>query len=366
MTVTGEQTKGVKLTRSDVRNLDTEATQLVMDATASGWTGQVGNRGHVFMFAPDGVGTMSVSRSSRGRTGKNARAEFSRWQREHESEPATSAFGTLPADDGEGDLGFPLINGKPAPTALLAAVRRSEKLAEARAAWRDKHGPNRVMPWLIGVPGEPDQVEPIDPAAWFAFHLAGKTPTLLDHGPNVTEEQAWIELHNLRPDLFTAEKHAQQDKPGEGDVRVFRCSECGKEYEKAGALNLHISAKHPVDIECPECGRVVRGQGGLGAHMRSHRKKAEAQVAGVAVTVDDTTVAPPPDVLTEHLVNLPEGDDAELMVAQVRSVVAAGLVNEVRALRVENERLARENEKLATQAADWEARYAIIREAMTV
>lgn len=365
MTATAERTKGVKLTRADLRNFDAEATALVMDATEAGWTGQIGNRGHVFMFAPDGVTTMSIARSSRGRTGKNARSEFTRWQREQESKPATGAsFGTpTPLPDVDVGLMGLVKQYGPMATTVLAGIKRSEKTQAFFTAWRDKHPTNPLAPMAVGLPGE--TLEGADPTAWYVYDKR-RPPTLIDHGPGITEQDAWNEV--IRATTPNKPAPAPVEAPTAGDdVRIFKCEQCGKEYQKAGALNLHITAKHPIDLECPECGRIVKGQGGLGAHMRSHRKKAEAAAAPEAeVTVDDTTVAPPPDVLTEHLVNLPEGDDAELMVAQIRSVVAAGLVTEVRNLRAENERLRAENEKLTTQAGEWEAKYAIIREAMSV
>lgn len=70
------------LSRADIpSNFDSDATALVLDAAAAGWRGFVSGRRHVILYAPDGRGTISVSRDSlRGRSGRNARAAFERWE----------------------------------------------------------------------------------------------------------------------------------------------------------------------------------------------------------------------------------------------------------------------------------------------
>lgn len=70
------------LTRPDIpSHFDQRATELVLEAMAAGWTGYISGRSHAILYAPDGRGTISVTRDSkRGRSGRNARAAFERWE----------------------------------------------------------------------------------------------------------------------------------------------------------------------------------------------------------------------------------------------------------------------------------------------
>jgi DNA-directed RNA polymerase subunit RPC12/RpoP len=71
------------LARSDLLLFDKESTALVMEMTSAGWTGRLSSGQHAIMLAPDGETTASVTRSSlRGRSGRNARSVFTRWQRQ--------------------------------------------------------------------------------------------------------------------------------------------------------------------------------------------------------------------------------------------------------------------------------------------
>jgi hypothetical protein len=120
--------------------------------------------------------------------------------------------------------------------------------------------------------------------------------------------------------------------------------------------------------------------------MHRSRKHKGQVPQPVTVTQLDSTVAPPlddpvpppvtdgdatvvshaGDVLLEHLEHLPEGADAEAMIAQVRSVVAGPLVRELRRLREELVQVTKERDKFMQEAADFEARLTLMREVMGV
>ncbi len=186
------------------------------------------------------------------------------------------------------------------------------------------------------------------------------------------------------------------------------CPHCERTYKTRGALNLHITTGHTGPVTCPECGKVCKNQSGFGRHFSVHKKaaaeaeaealQAEADALGVAPdtsqpaaaeVLDELVDAGPPevvdeppagvagggasgvsspeppsgDVLLDYLEVVPQGEDAEQIVASLRALVAAPLVAEIRRLNAEVSRLVEENEKLQTQAGDWEARWALIREA---
>ena len=86
----------------------------------------------------------------------------------------------------------------------------------------------------------------------------------------------------------------------------------------------------------------------------------------VTVTSPPVTPAPAADVLLDHLLAVPTGDDAEAMVAKIRAVVSAPLVAEVQRLRTERDDLAHQNSLLAKQVEELETRMSILREAMSV
>lgn len=67
---------------SDLQSFDSESRQLAMDMQEAGWRGRLSSKGHLFMYAPDGKTTWTFARDSqRGRSGRNARAYFQRWQK---------------------------------------------------------------------------------------------------------------------------------------------------------------------------------------------------------------------------------------------------------------------------------------------
>lgn len=69
------------LTRGDLTPFDDQAKALILEAVTAGWRGYISRSNHAILYAPDGRGTISVSRNSkRGRSGRNADAAFRRWE----------------------------------------------------------------------------------------------------------------------------------------------------------------------------------------------------------------------------------------------------------------------------------------------
>lgn len=88
-----------RLQRTDLTTFDKEATTLVLEAMDYGWLGRISSKNHAILRAPDGQTTISVSRDSlRGRSGRNCRAQFDRWLKEH-TDPAPT-----PKDVAEGPV----------------------------------------------------------------------------------------------------------------------------------------------------------------------------------------------------------------------------------------------------------------------
>jgi hypothetical protein len=354
----------------ELKHFDSDAKTLVLKMQAAGWRGHMTNTGHAFMYAPDGATTASVSRSSlRGRSGKNATAVFDRWIRQQkqarEAAEQPNAFGLTAAQLGEPDsTPIPDIGGKLAPTALVAEMRRSEAYIAFVRKFATSDETAAASQMIL-----PSWERPRE---WAVFDITVTPPVLVAHGSKCDVDQAWLRLQELHPEYFGV---VVEDVNGGQDMKVYVCNTegCTMQFESAGALNLHRSGKHPELLTCPVegCGREVRGHGGLGAHMRSHRPKVVQEGATVAPppqSVNGATVAPPitTDVVMSHLEYLPQGADAEQMVAAIRAIVAAPLVEEVRRLRDEAAVHLEQIAKLEHDNREIEARLSLMREALSV
>ncbi len=212
----------------------------------------------------------------------------------------------------------------------------------------------------------------------------------------------------------------------EADVKVYQCDQCEQRFETELAHRLHRARAHGGGA-CPECGKEFVGKQGLAAHrsgmhgvhsprykpkpdrkqggfceicgkelttpqamsthLRAHKNKGEtaanfirqikpspapapAEMSG-DVTPDvtpDTSPAPVSqpgaDVLADHLLTVPQGADAEDLIAKVRAIVAAPLVAEVRRLRVERDELAAKVELMVKEKSETEAKMELLRETL--
>ena len=179
-------------------------------------------------------------------------------------------------------------------------------------------------------------------------------------------------------------------------VGGWKCQECGAEFKAAVSLGKHRQAEHGGKSQaekiaeksrtvCQWCGRSFATPNGRAVHERRvhdgepvpevtvTRTTARARTVPVEPAGDVTVTSPPvtpepaaADVLLDHLLAVPTGDDAEAMVAKIRAVVSAPLVAEVQRLRTERDDLAHQNTLLAKQVEELETRMSILREAMSV
>lgn len=381
MTVTTDKA-GILSADKELKHFDSDATMLVLRMQAAGWTGYMTKTGHAFLRAPDGVSTASVSRDSlRGRSGKNAQAVFTRWQREQEQARAAAqernAFGITAGEleYAQDEHGLPTVGDEPVPAALLAEMRRSAPLREWVMSYPNSREALANMTFML-----PAMEGPL---SWVAFDHSAIPPVLIAHGSECDVDAAWLQLQEQKPSLFGASQTDSSD--GGQDMKVYHCGEegCSRQFDTAGGLNLHRATKHAPKVTCPVegCGKQVRGYGGLGGHMRSHNLAAPGAGLEQAVADSAAVVAPKPvnlvpnpgvaaapatDALMVHLENLPEGGDAEAMVAAIRSIVAAPLVEEVRRLREERVGQLEQIAKLEHDNSELEARLSILREALAV
>lgn len=377
------------ITRDAIRTFDSDAQKLVREFQEAGWRGYLTERHHVMLLAPDGVTTASVSRDSlRGRSGRNARAKLTAWLREHSPKPG-AAFGDIEFRESENPFvtdedGQPFVM----KTAMLASLKRNADLQawmEANRGWR---------PSRLEVVGDADSTH-----AWAAFDNDTKPPTLVAMGADFTDDDAWHALHAQHPDMYSPKE--QEVEPTVATVTEFECDlpECnGRKFKTRGAFNLHNASVHGPSFTCPVkgCGRVVKGAGGFARHQKTHELKIVPQKAAEPVAPKAEKVAKGKlpasdgvkvgslnpemdaaarrmaelpagttyDVLTDHLEHLPEGHDAEDMVARIRAIVAAPLVHEIRTLRAENARLTTDLADKASKLEEVETRFAMMREAL--
>lgn len=420
-----------RLTVDDLRTFDSDATKLVMEMQSYGWTGYMTNRGHAFMLAPDGSTTASVTRDSlRGRSGRNARAQLTRWQRAQrqaaEQAPGSS-FGTVQF----GDPGVPPWGDRRLPTATMLEIRRSEQMA----AYMREHGEDPARDLRFVAPADLEQ----RPRAWAGFdaRLKGQ-PLLIARGSAMPEDEAWQLLYALNEDLRAPEHDSttfDTHTPEDQAMKVFVCKDCsdqfdslgslgahvqtqhgggrtwtcehegcGKTFGTAGGLNLHRNGAHPSEVTCTYegCDYTTTNKGALARHrvsvhgLLTKKAQREKDLAGEVTithveprepveqvqvlvgtpgtdTGDSVTVTSSPapdepsgDVLMDYLLSSPSGEDAEDLVARVRAVVSAPIVTELRRVREENALLREQNEKLNRDNGDLEAKLSMLREALSV
>lgn len=377
------------LTRRDLANFDKLATDLILEMQLEGWQGYITSRGHAMMRHPDGSHQSLTRSSNRAKSGTAMRARYESWKRRRAEREAAagSAFGVIPEE--------PMSMPVPVPT--LLEMRKQERIKTYIDDAFDGAGDT----WEIVGFHE-------DPRAWAVFDLANPYPVLIGHGSTTNEQGAWAALMLERPDVFPEPETEESDQQEDVMASVFVCPEpgCGKQFDQKRKASVHNAAAHhrepascPVPgcgwegekhtlkrhhdavhdstvHPCPFCGQEFGTLAGLSMHRSRKHKGLEPPTVTVTHLPDPAepdedqegaTVAPQgPDVLLEHLEHLPEGDDAEAMVAKIRSIVAGPLVAEVRRLREELVQVTKERDKFAGEAADFEARLTLMREVMGV
>lgn len=380
------------LQRRDLKTFDSDAKQLVLDYQEAGWRGYKTSRGHAFMLAPDGKTTANVSRESlRGRSGANARAALTAWKRRHLTGPG-SAFGLVAVTLADFVKGAERILAE-AEDGLAVSNVATDSLFKDIATnpqardWFIAHprAEDTKRLYMVGlVNGElppPGCESKPDVGHWALFDVIRKyEPVLVAFGDHVDEAMAWAWLHHDAPHFFAPDAPADtHEETSTGMATVYVCTEdgCDKSYATPNHLNLHTMRAHAEPLTCPVagCGRVVKGGN---ASMANHMKTHAIKVAPLETPMKDkpvrevptpkTEALPPADrphsVVSDYLESVPEGIDAEQMVARVRALVAPTLVEEVQRLTADNARLTTENTQMASRLAETEARLALMREAL--
>lgn len=392
----------VLLTRKDLVGFDKIATELILEMQTEGWRGFVTNRGHAAMRHPDGSHQSLTRSSNRAKSGTAMRARYESWKRRRaeKQEAVAGAFGVIP--DPPADM--------PVPVVTLLEMRKHPVVGEYIVSAPSTRGDE----WQVI--GYSD-----DPRAWSVFNTAPAYPVLIGYGSATDETGAWGALMQELPTLFPEPDPQPQGPVGESDqedvmASVFVCPElgCGKQFSDQRRASVHNASAHHREVvscdvpgcgwvgekhtlsrhidkmhdstvyPCPWCGREYNTSAGFSMHRV--RKHKDQPLPEVTVTHMDTTGAPPPhleptppvtsgdatvvshanEVLMDHLEHLPEGADAEQMIAAVRSVVAGPLVTELRRLREELVLVTNERDKFRQEAADFEARLTLMREVMGV
>jgi hypothetical protein len=375
----------------DLKTFDRDAKKLITLMQLAGWRGYRSNKGHAIMHAPDGVATLSISRDSlRGRSGANAKAGFRKWVTDNPEanpavaamlankdrpQPKSTAFGVIPEPPAYWDE-----TTSPYPAELMHELMRNHQV---RDFLRDHKGVSEVD---VLYAWDEEAKRAKDPHQWAVFDVTGSVPVLVGYGKGTTEAESWEKLHEARPQMFAPTEQveaAEAAEQGSVDVQQFRCNECGKTFETAAAVNGHQNLAHSrvaAVLKCEVCGREIKGAGPFSRHKTKHIRDAEAALIGAVPKVAktkakaDVTVAPQAvtddhriltgsgDVLIDHLEQLPEGADAEQMIAAVRAIVAAPLVAEIRALRAKVVEQADELATLTKSNGELEAKMSVVME----
>lgn len=252
-----------QVTPDQLKAFDNDALKLVAEYHLAGWRSHMTNQGHVFLKAPDGSETASVTRDSlRGRSGRNAAAPLKRWRRRLAAEveaketarrkAAGASFGVADKQMREDDYGHDIpprvrtaIQDHPdVKTYLAENGKRKVFYAEAK----------EIL--YVGVDLGADR-------PWERWTFVDRSiNTLIAHGPGYTRAEALRELRaegHLRP---ATEEELMAEAEG------TTCPECGFEAKNAGSLNMHIKIKHTGFI-CPECGKNT---GHAGRSLAAHRQ----------------------------------------------------------------------------------------------
>jgi hypothetical protein len=389
------------LTAADVRTFDDDAKKLLALMAVAEWRGYLSGSNHAIMHAPDGKTTISVSRNSlRGRSGRNAKAEFERWLKtevkeaveviEHVNQLEQSPFGNLARANkrtvNKGDWAW--RDGSPVGLRTDAAVevKRNQDVVE----WMNSR--TAAQRATEGVLLYNDEA----PLEWALFDTRG-WPSLVGHGSGTDPERAYARYLELAPEDFPSVAPPEPEKETTDVATRYQCTvdECGKTFETRDALKGHTIALHSTKPwVCPVCDREFRSAGTKALHEATHNKEtcpecgeeivphfmsrhldkhekaraakeeggkthAEATVdAAIAHVKAPRPQAPEPAPVSPD-VTLTSGDE----LAQIRAIVAGPLLAENERLKARVSELEAENARLATEREDAKARMQLILEA---
>jgi hypothetical protein len=263
-----------EFTRADLAGYDKECIEVALSAQSLGWTGRMSSKGHMILRAPDGESTMSVSRSSNGRSLANMKANLDRWKRRSEGA----------ADFRE----FEKVMDKVEREQFIA--RLSQALADRSGEYLSNDDAAEVMRTVYTIVLEREEI------AEFAFDLA-KNQRIQDfgwlsaHPDDLASVRAWnvnwaifdrrdgrvIDLGGPRTaptgeewsrefvEVKVAEQVAFERKYPDGlppadeespvptiaekDDRPYRCEICERTFKFPHNLGRHMSTIHKPDLE---------------------------------------------------------------------------------------------------------------------
>lgn len=250
-----------QVTPDDIKHFDNDAIGLVAEYHLAGWRSHMTSKGHVFLKAPDGTETASVSRDSlRGRSGRNATAPLKRWRRRQEQERQEreeqahkgpgSSFGISDAEQAQAQPEQDLpprvakaIRNHPDVTAFFKALGDVDMARERVYVSVDT---SMDKPWRY----------------WSVVDTAAKR--LIAHGDGYTRPEAFRMLRE-EGKLPPAATEEELMKIADGSTT---CPECGHQASTPSGLRLHVKAKH-IGYTCPECGKNT---GFSGRSLSTHRR----------------------------------------------------------------------------------------------
>lgn len=338
--------EATRITGSELRRFDDIARTLLDEYHAAGWHSYLSNRGHAYLLAPDGSTTESISPDLRHDRSKKARRDLERWlatnARHASSAPRTEVEAPVTMT-----LDRPAIvaDAQPEPAAHTCpdCGRIFEKVAALRAH-AIHHQPR--------------------PCPECGADFTGRSRALAAHR---------LHEHGVEmPGVVRARRRANPV-----------CEWCGRSFATVHALGSHTKvhkgepkpAQPPVVVEPEPKPAPKRGKLQPAVVEAALAAEARASVAldGETISLGPASVVEPAPLsthdavealVTTHVLSLPEGDDAEQIVASIRAIVAAPLITKLRELARENDELRAANQVLVAASKDAEARFDLLREAL--
>lgn len=265
-----------EVTAADVRSFDDDAKKLLALMAMAKWRGYISSSNHAIMHAPDGKTTISVSRDSlRGRSGRNAKADFERWLKaevqevtaviETTSKLEQSPFGNLAKANrptvNKGDWAW--RDGAPVGLRNDAAVevKRNQDVCE----WMNSRTPSQRTDEGVLL------YSAVHPLAWALFDTRG-WPSLVGHGSGTDPERAYAQFLDLSPDDFPG-MTPDLVKETTDVATLYQCPDCPKAWNSKTSLSNHrVSMHSDRKWTCEVCGREFKSAGTGALHLAGHNR----------------------------------------------------------------------------------------------
>lgn len=416
-----------ELTAADVKTFDDDAKKLLAMMTMAKWRGYLSSQNHAIMHAPDGVSTIAVSRDSlRGRSGRNAKADFERWLKGQVDEitdhmEAVERLEHSPFGDLTQALTHPRVekggwgwrDGAPIGLRTDAAVeiKRNQEVCEwMNSRTREQRKDEGALLYDAKAP-----------LSWAVFDTRG-WPSLVGHGSGTTAEEAYANFLTLDPDAFPGQRPELTPEESTNVATMYECPDCGQTWDNRHAVAAHRAGAHSTKVwTCEVCGREFKSAGTIALHTGTHNKapcpecgdavvphfltrhlakhenaRAKAEGKGPVVQTEPRGNARPRTLcaicgeavsqkaMVAHLathtaqapatvsqapatvspdITLTSGDSGDVL-AKIRAIVAEPLVAQNLALEARVAELEAQNQRLVAEREDAKARIALILEAV--